>query len=313
MTCSYDWMLDKRFHGRSVQEILDASPAALRGVSAADARRLDEAFGIKTVRELACNRFLLRAQAILAGAGTPGFDAGPSPEWDEFFAAAPLDYYKEHPASRFRLDFGPVFYRGRLDGSGRVIVVGQDPSTNEILGHRVFVGRSGQRVQGFLRKLGITRSYTMLNTFLYSVFGQFDAELQAISLEDPIRSYRNTFLDRLADENSIQAVIAVGRGGRHAVQNWPGSEGLAVFEITHPAADEAAVLDSWNACLPGLQAAVDPDDDGQVDPEPYGSAFASQDEVPIPRFDFPFLLPEWHGVGAHSYRDGNKMIIWTAP
>ena len=30
--------------------------------------------------------------------------------------------------------------------AARVLVVGQDPSTNELLAHRIFVGRSGQRV-----------------------------------------------------------------------------------------------------------------------------------------------------------------------
>jgi hypothetical protein len=35
--------------------------------------------------------------------------------------------------------------------------------------------------------------------------------------------------------------------------------------------------------------------------------------VPIPRQDLPFGLPDWHGQGAHSHRDGNKKIIWSAP
>jgi len=31
------------------------------------------------------------------------------------------------------------------------------------------VGEAGQRVQGFLSRLGIDRSYVMVNAFLYSV------------------------------------------------------------------------------------------------------------------------------------------------
>lgn len=314
MTHSFDRMLDKAFHGKSVQVILEASPAALKGVSATDAQLLDEAFGIKTTRDMAENPLFRRAQAVLAATGGLGFDPGPPPEWEDFLASAPLDHYVQHPARRFRLDFGPVYYRGRLDGSARVIVVGQDPSTNEILAHRVFVGRSGQRVQGFLNKLGITRSYIMLNTFLYSVFGQFDAELRGISLEASILNCRNAFLDRLARENPIQAVVAVGNGARHAVQNWPAGQNLPVFGIIHPAApDEATLLASWNATLSDLRPIVDPDDDGEMDPTPYGSHFRRQDQIPIPRFDLPFGLPDWHGDGSHSHREGNKNIVWTAP
>jgi hypothetical protein len=316
MTHSFDKMLVKAFQGKNIQELLDAPPDALWGLSRADARHLEEAFGIRTIEDLARNRFFHRALAVLAASGEVKFDPGPGLDWENFFDRAPLDYYVNHPGGWFRLDFGPVYYRGRLDGSARIIVVGQDPSTNEILGHRIFVGRSGQRVQGFLKKLGITRSYAMLNTFLYSVYGQFYSQLRNISLEAPILSYRNEFLDRLANENPIQAVVAIGSGARHAMENWPGSQSLPVFPITHPAAhDEEVLLDTWNAALVDLRAIVDPDDDGVPDLTPYGDAFAPEDQVPIPRFDLPFGVPEWHGVGGgHSHRgDDAKQIIWTAP
>jgi uracil-DNA glycosylase len=314
MSHSFDHILDKAFHGQTVEALLAASPAALKGLSAADAQALETAFNIRSIAELADHRFIRRAQAILAAAGRPGHDPGPSPDWADFLAAAPLDYYQAHPAHRFRLDFGPVIYRGRLDGSARVLLIGQDPSVNEILAHRIFAGRSGQRVQGLLNKLGLTRSYTLINTFLYSVFGQFDSELRAISLEEPILAYRNAFLDRLAEENALQAVIAVGAAADHAVENWPGLGSLPVFHITHPAApNTAALMASWNAALPGLQALVDPDDDGALDPELYGAGFKAKDQPPIPRFDLPFGLPDWHGHGSHGDRQGNKRIIWEAP
>jgi hypothetical protein len=314
MTNSYDKMVVAQFQGSAVADLLTASPAALKGVSQADAEQLQAAFGIKTIRDLAENPFFQRALAMLVGAGEMGFDPGPPLAWAEFLAAAPLAYYEQHPAQRFRLDFGPVYYRGRLDGSARVIVVGQDPSTNELLAHRVLIGSSGQRVQGFLRKLGLTRSYVMVNAFLFSVFGQFDAELRAISLEAPILHFRNAWLDRLARENNIQAVIAIGNGAQHAIEQWPGRQAFPLFQITHPAAqDEAALLASWNASLPGLLAVVGPDDDGQPDPAPYGQSFHPDDTSPIPPHDLPFGVPPWQGVGSHSRRDGNKTIIWTAP
>lgn len=315
MTSSLNHFLTQAHQDRPITDLLEASPDAFYGLSAADAQRLEEAFGIRTVRELAQNPYFHRALAALALGGAPSHDPGPPLAWDAFFQTAPIEAYVDHPAGRFRLDFGPVYYRGRLDGTARVLVVGQDPATDEILGHRIFVGLSGQRVQGFLGKLGLTRSYVMVNTFLFSVFGQFDGELRNISLEPAIRDYRNALLDRLAAENALQAVVAFGAAAQHAVEHWPGAGSLPVFEALHPAAPfESTVLDSWNTALDGMRPLVGADEDGAVSPTPYGSAFTSQDGAPIPRFDLPFGVPTWHGTPTgQSQRNGHKEIIWQAP
>jgi len=67
------------------------------------------------------------------------------------------------------------------DGSAKVIIIGQDPAADENVARRILVGSAGQRVQGFLRKLGINKSYVMVNTFLYGLKGQIDAEAKTIS------------------------------------------------------------------------------------------------------------------------------------
>jgi uracil-DNA glycosylase len=314
MTDSFNKMLVKKMHGKSVDEILNTAPDALWGVSKNSAQKLDEAFKIKTILQLAQNRFFHRALAILIASGEIQYDPGPPLQWAKFFADAPLDYYINHPSRRFRLDFGPVYYRGRLDGTARIVVVGQDPAANEILGHRIFVGRSGQRIQGFLKKLGITRSYSMLNMFLYSVFGQVDATLRATAREDTILNYRNAFFDRLANENPIEAIVAVGKGAEFVLDHWTGSKKLPVVEIVHPAApNESMLLASWNKALEQLREIVGPDDGEQPDPDPYGTTFLPKDMMPIPQYDLPFGMPDWHGDGSRGQRDGNKKIVWSAP
>ncbi len=99
------------------------------------------------------------------------FDPGPVGE-----PLAPLarDYpgAEVYPPADFRLVWGPLSHRGRLDGSARVLIVGQDPGQHESIARRILVGEAGQRVQGFLAKLGRERSYVMLNPFLYSIYGQ---------------------------------------------------------------------------------------------------------------------------------------------
>jgi uracil-DNA glycosylase len=42
-----------------------------------------------------------------------------------------------YPADDFRVEWGPVFHRGRLDGSARVVVVGQDPAQHEVIARRI--------------------------------------------------------------------------------------------------------------------------------------------------------------------------------
>jgi hypothetical protein len=243
-----------------------------------------------------------------------GFDAGPPRAWEDLFAAAPLDHFVHHPSERFRHQFGPVFYRGRLDGSARVLLVAQDPAPNELLAHRTLVGSAGQRVQGFLRKLGLDRGYLMLNTFLFPVLGQFDAELRRISLEAPIRDARNAWFDRAATTNRLELVIAAGRAAGHAVSHWPGHAALEVVEIQHPSArDDAELAKSWNRGLRHARPLVTPDPGAALDPTEYGSRIEASDLAPIPDRDLPFGVPTWMGEGEHAERDGPTRIVWQAP
>jgi hypothetical protein len=240
---------------------------------------------------------------------TTSFDPGPPDPWAERFAAAPLSTYESRP-DLFRVDFGPVMYRGRLDGSARLLVVGQDPSVNELLGHRVFVGQSGQRLQGFLAKLGLTRSYVMLNTFLYSIFGQFEGDNAVLSREDPILGYRNSLFDAVAETNRLSAVLTVGTAARDAVDRWPGSAGRPRTHILHPAFPNThELLANWNDALDELRGPIEPDE-GTERGEPYGAAFAPGDVLAIPRADLPFGLPGWHGDGDHARRSGDTVIEW---
>ncbi len=58
--------LDKAYENMSFAELAKAPVAALQGVSAADADALQKAFNIKTVADLANNKYVRWAQAITA-------------------------------------------------------------------------------------------------------------------------------------------------------------------------------------------------------------------------------------------------------
>jgi hypothetical protein len=317
---SFDAMVVAAQRGKGAAELQGLGVDALKGVSTGDMQHLRDAFGIRTIADFASHRFARAARAIREEAAGMEHDPGPDVEWTAFLASAPLSAYQAHPGE-FRLDFGPIYYRGRLDGTARVLVVGQDPAANELVGHRAFVGASGQRIQGFLRRLGIRRDYLMINTYLYPVFGQFFGTLAQLSQDPHILAFRNEFLDRIADRNPLEAVITVGSAARDAVERWPGRTAHAVHHITHPSArDHAALMASWNQALTALRAIVEPEVGAVVDSTSYGARFAAEDHEPIPRRDLPFGVPQWHGVGSRATRGrlpggdtDHKRIIWEAP
>src|SRR4051794_23973623 len=118
----------------------------------------------------------------------PGYGDEP---WSSLCADLPGE--DVYPPRHFRTEWGAVLHRGRLDGSGQVLVVGQDPAAQEAFVRRILVGLAGQRVQGLLARLGITRSYTMLNTFAYSVVTQDGGERHRHDAR--IAAYRERWLD----------------------------------------------------------------------------------------------------------------------
>ncbi len=66
---------------------------------------------------------------------------------DEPFRSLCVEYPggETYPPADFRVEWGPVFHRGRLDGSARVLVLGQDPAQHETVARRILVGAAGQR------------------------------------------------------------------------------------------------------------------------------------------------------------------------
>ncbi len=236
------------------------------------------------------------------------FDPGPV---EEPFASLVADYPGEevYPPDDFRTEWGPIFHRGRLDGSARVLVLGQDPAESEAVARRILVGEAGHRVQGMLAKLGMDRSYVMVNTFLYSVFGQQGGERHR---DDPaIAAYRNRWLKAILAPRKIQAVIAIGRLAQDAWEQWlatPDGQGKApaFAHVTHPTMPESAskgdadkrakltrdMLKNWNTALEGLRPAIK-NPDVKRDFVPYGRSFKKSERLPIPELDMPAGLPDW--------------------
>jgi hypothetical protein len=233
-----------------------------------------------------------------------------------------------YPLDSFRVEWGPVFHRGRLDGSARVLIIGQDPATHETIARRILVGEAGQRAQGLLTRLGIDRSYVFINTFLYSVFGQGGGTRHIDDLA--ITEYRNRWINALVADQQIEAIITLGQLADSAYQQWratpKGAANTAVYAtVRHPTYPESAsrsvqitkaeafakLCDSWNQLLKDFHSMITPD--APVPLRLYGTTITHTDLTPIPARDLPAGLPDWMcALDAWAVRSGETAQVKRA-
>lgn len=252
------------------------------------------------------------------------FDPGPPQPFHDLFDASP-DYtsFRDH----FWFDWGPVFYRGRLDGSARVLVIASDPGPTERIAGRTLVGDAGQRVQGFVTRLGLTRSYLCLNAFSYALIPSHGSTGARILRTEAMTTWRNQIFDAAKTPN-LEAVVAFGRHAQTAVSLWPGATDLTIANVPHPSSrNSTALLDAWRATVLHLRGVVTPDTDAGPALPNYGETFGEADYSPIPARDLPFGVPAWLGNDAwgraavprhnnSAYRpspDDRHTLHWIAP
>jgi hypothetical protein len=188
------------------------------------------------------------------------------------------------------------------------LVIGQDPGQHENILRRILVGEAGRRVQGLLTKVGITKSYVLINALLYSVYGSRGGKY----VDDPgVASYRNLWIDRIVGPGKVEAIVAFGGFAHKAADVWKqtptgAASSIPVVKLKHPtypessgetAEDEktktAEMLAEWNDGLTGLFSAVQHRDVPTAALTPYGTAFKDSDKVDIPSADLPAGIPAW--------------------
>jgi uracil-DNA glycosylase len=255
------------------------------------------------------------------------FDKGPGAAFAKHFAALP-----DHDAIKdnFWYDWGPVFYRGRLDGSAKILCVASDPGPTERIAGRNLVGNAGQRVQGFLHKIGLTQSYVLLNGFSYALHPSHLSDGIKLLSQPDLMAWRNKLFTMLK-KPKLQAVIAFGAVAQKAVELWDNKGNIPVFETYHPsyhsggAAGEEKMLTDWNRVVTALREIITPDNGAATNVPLYGAKFAETDYAAIPRIDLPYGLPDWfgndaffrknHGMNSVSRPspDDRHTLQWKAP
>lgn len=251
------------------------------------------------------------------------FDKGPSASIADL-----LMNYPDYTAVKdyFWFNWGPVFYRGRLNKSAKVLCVASDPGPTERIGNRVLIGNAGQRVQGFLSKIGLNRSYVCLNGFVFALHPSHLSDGIKL-LSDPMHvAWRNKVFDAVTGPK-LQAIIAFGDVAKKTVDLWTGKGTVPVFKTFHPSyrnGDDKITAD-WNRVITELRGIVTKDAGADNTLPLYGSSFAESDYVPVPQRDMPFgtapFLGDEHWLrttsrGKNSVSrppDDDFILMWKAP
>ena len=238
---------------------------------------------------------------------THDFDPGPV---GEPYASLVGDYPGSdvYPPDSFRVEWGPIFHRGRLDGSARLLVIGQDPAQSEAVVRRILVGEAGHRTQGLMAKLGFDRSYLLINTFLYSVYGQTGGEQHK---DDPGSSATATVAGAIFAGNQIEAVLALGSArrttpGRSGSGRRLGQKLLTARTARHspdPArkrsgGNPAKLKQRSRRCSPtGTRRSRSSTHRSPTRTSPVRwfrtGRFEPGERIEIPEFDVPAGMPEW--------------------
>ena len=150
--------------------------------------------------------------------GCWSFDRGPS----QAIASICLRCPRPGKPKAFWTAWGPIFYRGRLDGSARLLCIASDPGPTERIAHRTLVGDAGQRVQGFLAKLGLTTSYLCVNAFPYALHPSY-GHARRRAARGPMRAgVAATSSTTPSGRTHVEAVVAFGANAQKAFELWHG-------------------------------------------------------------------------------------------
>jgi hypothetical protein len=182
-------------------------------------------------------------------------------------------------------------------------------------------------VQGFLAKLGVTRSYVCLNAFSYALIPARGDGASNWLDEPEQRDWRNAVYSAAVGP-ALQAIVAFGVNARVAVGLWDGKPDVPVVAVPHPSShDEERLVREWRDAVTRLRGIVTPDPDGRVDASNYGPRFSEADYAPIPRADLPFgappflgddrwaraRVPPLRGTVSRPSPDDRHTLIWSAP
>ena len=186
--------------------------------------------------------------------------------------------------------------------------IASDPGPTECLPfmRRTLVGDSGQKTQGFLAKLGLIRSYVLVNAFAVALHpGKQATGRQVLQHNSAIKTWRHGFFDRLLAGGGLQAIVAFGSHAHAAYDLWaasnPAVAAVPVIKVDHPAAVDRngsgndRALQEWTRAVTTLRGLITPDTGARASGPNYGAYVTENDYSRIPRWDLPSAAPRYAG------------------
>jgi hypothetical protein len=170
---------------------------------------------------------------------------------------------------------------------------------------RTLVGDSGQKAQGFLSKLGLVRSYVLVNAFAVALHPSKTTKgINILKTNAAITAARHGLYNALL-KPTLQAIVAMGDNAEEAYKLWkaanPAVAAKPFVKVAHPAAVDRdgtgndAALKGWKNAITQLRGVVTPDAGGDATQPNFGNFFTEMDYVRIPRWDLPKVAPLYAG------------------
>jgi hypothetical protein len=241
------------------------------------------------------------------------FDPGPSKAWvDTFLATPPLATVLQEAAAQPLTDFAtPVWYRGKINGGSKILVVGQGQGVDGVVGGRAMIGDDGQHVEHLMDNVGAGSDYLVIQPYPYVVSKGED--VAKLAMTSSLTKFRNEILQKIVKENGVKAVITLGQLGKDAFEK--AATGFTGPVIELPQIDESGAHTKWNAAIDRLknEAAAIGLQNGKFQTYASADAFKNARRA-IPRDHLPYGKPLWFGsTGTLSQIASKEWLFWCAP
>ncbi len=250
------------------------------------------------------------------------FDPGPGEEWAKLLMGEEVgfewpDFKDLGVTAPISFGIGPM-YRGRFSVA-RVLIVADQESHDDLFTGRALSGDGGQKIQHFLRNIGITDSYVIIRTLPVDTLDLEEKEVRAISTHPQVRRVRGEIIERILSRDRqgspTKLIITVGVHAKEVFRKI--DTDLPVIHLE--GACEPKAVENWNKALKTISK-LDYEVDVEPAFKPYKKNRFSETRLEINRYDLPFHTRRWMGTsGSLASRALNNsehykltMPLWAA-
>ena len=179
---------------------------------------------------------------------------------------------------------GPI-YRGRLDRA-KVLVLADQTSHDDMFSGRALTGEAGQRLQSFLKALGMSESYAIIRTLPVDSLDLSDEDRMRVITDESVAKVRNRILSTVARDSGTKVVITFGKFAQEAIKS-ANLSGVKTYHLDLP--QGTGYVTAWNKVLNDIAST------GGLQTDNRGGKLSAAPTA-IPRIDMPVHTRWWMGT-----------------